>query len=347
MQIAATTPSLDRWMIACLLATAIARVGGAHDVEVPTASDLQVAVLPDGFVAMVGAPSDRHLGALDWDGKPLYRRAVPVIAPEARVVGTSAGPAVGWVENKKLELARVSGDGELTDKTTWGKRVNRLCEGTASNASRWGIAWLENDGRVWVLHGNASKPADESTHVLSSMGQADAEMTRTVWCGVTSAGEKIALLWADQHKRMQLNLCDRKGCSGAVMRVPLSKKETYAGLACLEAACLVVARDARGVANLGWFTAPHGRLTWWKPLTDATPDTTFSVTAAGDRAFVVGYVTREGATATRVIESGSMVRAWADPHSTETPVLTWANDRLLAAHRHGDSYALEVVALPR
>jgi hypothetical protein len=339
MRIASTT-KLDFWVFGVLVATAIVAGRGTPGVEVPTTRELQAAVLSNGFAVMEGAPTDRHVISVDWDGGNAKRRAVPVIVPEARVVGTSGGITVGWLENKKVLLAKVTGDGTLGEASVWGKRVKQLCDGTVASEEQWGVGFLENDGRVWIVYGPTKKRA-----VAEGFGDLTAT-TRTVWCGVTAAGKKVGLMGRDQHNKMWLGLCDGKGCAASV-RVPLSKKETFAGIACHEARCLMVARDAKGIANLGWFTTPQGRLTWWKPLSDATPDTTFSVTAAGPDAFAVGYVTREGATAIRVIESGSMVRAWADPYSSNAPALAWANDRLLVAHRHDSSVAPEVVPLPR
>ncbi len=337
----ATTTKLDLWTVVGLVATAIVAGRGTPAVDVSTTSDLQTAVLSNGFAVMEGAPNDRHIVALDWDGQRTSRRAVPVAAPEARVIGTSTGITVGWLENKKLRLAKVTGDGTLGETAEWGKRVKQLCEGTVSSESQWGVGFLENDGRVWVVYGPTKK--------RSVAGELDelATSTRTVWCGVTAAGKKLALMGRDQHNKMWIGLCDNNGCKRSV-EVPITKKETFAGIACHETRCLVAARDKTGVPHLGWFsTAELGKLIWWKPLTDATADTTFSVTAAGPDAFAVGYVTREGATAIRVIEGGSMVRAWADPYSREAPALAWANDRLLVAHRHDSGVAAEVVPLPR
>jgi hypothetical protein len=342
MRIASTT-KLDLWVLGGLLATAIVAGRGTPGVEVPTTRELHAAVLSNGFALMEGTPNDRHVISVDWDGGTAKRLAVPVIAPEARMVGTSAGIAIGWLENRKLHLARLKGDGELAEAREWGKRVKQLCEGTISNEHQFGIGWLENDGTVWVVHGPMKQRLEATEVPISDAATA----TRTVWCGVTGAGKKVALLWKDQHNRMDINLCDAKnGCTDHA-RVPLARKETFAGIACHDRRCLMIARDTKGIANLGWFTMPQGKLTWWRPLADATPDTTFSLTAAGDNAFAVGYVTREGATAIRVIESGSMVRAWADPYSSDVPALAWSNDRLLVAHRHDSGVAPEVVPLPR
>ncbi len=339
MRIASTT-KLDFWVLGGLVATVIVAGRGTPDVDVPTTRDLHAAVLSNGFAVMEGTPNDRHVISVDWDGGRAKRLAVPVIAPEARLVGTSGGITVGWLENKKVLLAKVTGDGTLGETSSWGKRVKQLCEGTVASEDQWGVGFLENDGRVWIVYGPTKKRA-----VADGFGEITAT-TRTVWCGVTAAGKKVGLMGRDQHNKMWLGMCDGKGCGGSV-HVPLSRKETFAGIACHEARCLLIARDAKGIANLGWFVMPHGKLTWWKPINDATSDTTFSITAAGPDAYAVGYVTREGATAMRVIESGSMVRAWADPYSTDVPTLAWANDRLLVAHRQDSGALPEVVPLPR
>lgn len=339
----ATTTNVDLWVAVGLLATAIVAGGGTPGVELPTTRALAPAVLSNGFAVMDGAPSDRHVVTVDWDGANAQRIAVPVVAPEARMIGLPKGVGVGWLENAKLHFARLKTDGTLGEASVWGKRVKQLCYGTVSNEHQYGVGWLENDGRVWVVYGQMKQELAAAEATVD-----DTAATRTTWCAVAAAGKKLALVWSDQHNHVSINFCDKKkGCSGHVARVPVSKKESLERIACHEERCLIVARDAKGIANLGWFTMPHGKLTWWKPLTDATRETSFSVTAAGDNAFAVGYVTREGATAIRVIESGSMVRAWADPYSSEAPALSWGNDRLLVAHRHDSGVSHEVVPLPR
>jgi len=332
MRIAATA-KVDLWVVVGLVATAIVAGRGTPPVEVSTTRDIQAAVLSNGFAVMEGAPRDRHVIAVDWDGQQTLRYAVPVVAPEARVAGTAGGVAVGWLENRKLRIARVTGDGVLGEASEWGKRVKQLCEGTVTGEDHWGIGFLENDGTVWIVSGPTAKRATGAEAMTT---------TRTVWCGVTAAGKKRALMGRDQHNKMWISLCGPKSCESAV-QVPIAKKDTFAGIACHEKRCLLAVRDAKGTANLGWYGTATRKLTWWKPLTDATPDSAFSVTAAGPDAFAVGYVTREGATTIRVIESGSMVRAWADPSSTDVPALAWANDRLLVAHAGGN----EVAPLPR
>lgn len=335
----ASTTTLDVSMVGVLVATAIVAASGTPGVEVPTTHDLQVAVLSDGFAVMDGAPGDRHVVTVNREGAQNSRRAVPVIATDARMVGTPSGPAIGWVERDKLHFARVTGDGELGEVSRWGKRVKELCYGSVRDENQYGVGWLEADGSVWVLFGAMKQQ-------IAAVSPPPASATRTAWCAVTGAGSKVALVWGDQRNRVEISVCDSKRCSIAAT-VPVARSSQLERIACHDTRCAMVVKDARGAAGLGWFELATGKLRWAKPLADAAPGTSFSIAAAGPNAFVVGYATREGATAVRVIESGSMVRAWADPYAQEAPALAWASDVLLVAHRHASGAVPEVVPLPR
>lgn len=341
MQLALGLDRIPRTLIVCAVATVIAAAAVRSDRGAPR--ELTAAVLAEGFAVLDGTPDDRHVLVMDRDGGNQKRRAVPVIAPQARMVGTSRGVAMAWLDkDDKVKLARVTGDGTLGEPSTWGKRVTQLCDGVASNAKLWGIGWLERDGRLWVLRGptkGGRTVADDDDLAL------EASATRTVWCAVRSAGKALALVKRDSAKRVFLTLCDDKKC-GSELRMPIGKNQDLLDVTCSDTACVVALRDDKRGLVLGWMTV-KGRIVWSKPLADAVPETTFALTAAGDQAFAVGYVAREGATVARVIEAGSMVRAWADPASQETPALAWASDRLLVAHRQGDTAAPEIVPLPR
>ncbi|MBL9020365.1 MAG: hypothetical protein JNL83_39645 [Myxococcales bacterium] len=330
--------------IGALLVTALAvGVVGLGTAARPAGSadrDLAAAVTADGFALLEGATNDRHVVTVDRDGHGAKRFGVAVIASHARMVGTSSGVAMAWQNQDKVELAKVVGDGELGEVSRWGKRVVQLCDGVASNDRRWGVAWQEMDGTLWMVHGPTRRrmEAAEVTSV-STTGPA-------VWCALRSAGASIAFVWRDKQKRGFINYCSERGCDGEIVRLPVSQQHALEGIACNDTACLVALRDERGAARLGWMTS-RGKVVWSKPLTDATPESRFSLAAAGSRAFVVGYVGREGATVTRAIESGSLVRAWADPYARGTPEVAWATDRLFVAHRHaGGEVAPEVVPLP-
>jgi hypothetical protein len=299
-------------------------------------------VTRDGFGVLEGTPGERRIIQVDRDGDKARTIALAADAAELRFVGTRGGPVVGYRKGDKLELARVANSGELRHGSTWGRRVVGLCDGVATNARQWAISWIEKDETIWYVFGPTSskQPAlAGTTEAVAVPGAA-----RTTWCGVTSAGTGFVLAWRDHRNRMFFDRCDKK-CRGT-MRMPLSDKHRFEGIACNESSCAVALRDERGGAHLGWMTIA-GKVVWSKPLTDATAESRFSLTAAGKNAFVVAYVGREGAVAVRVIDSGSMVRAWADPYSQGTPAVTWAKDRLLVAHRHeGGAVAPEVVPLP-
>jgi hypothetical protein len=325
---------------AILLAALV--VGTASGPAGTSDSELTAAVTANGFAVLEGATNDRHMVEVDRDGQQARRRAVAVIASHARMVGTSRGVAMGWQNADKFEFALVVGNGQLGEVSQYGKRVTGLCDGVATSDRRWGIAWQQMDGTLWMLHGPTQQQAagaDELVAEVAATGPA-------TWCALRSAGKSIAFVWRDKQKRGFINYCDDRGCSGNIYRLPVSQKHSLEGIACSDTACVVALRDERGAAHLGWMTS-KGKVVWSKPLADVTPQSRFSLAAAGPRAFVIGYVAREGATVVRAIEGGSLARAWADPYSSAVPAIAWATGRLFVAHRHeGGAVAPEVVQLP-
>ncbi len=297
---------------------------------------LHTAVLRDGF-AIMEADGARHVIEVDGDGNRRHRRAVPV-ATEARVVGTRQGAAVAWLDRKKVKLALVKGDGELGGVSEWGRNATTLCEGAATNDQRFGIGWLEGDGRVWFVHGPMSAAA-----VASSLG--DAELPRAEWCAITSAGDYIALLWRE-GSRYFLNMCSHKECAGMVARVPLDARHALLAVGCTREGCLIAFRDQKANTHLGWMGVT-GKKQWSKPLAQAAQSTEVSIAAIGNRAMAVGFVSKEGAQVLRVSKDGAMERAWADPSSTEVPSVAWARDRLLVAIPESGGVRHDVVAAPR
>lgn len=300
----------------------------------PTTSDgvLHTAVLRDGF-GIMESDGDRHVVEVDRDGQRRRRRAIPVVG-DARVFGTNQGAAVAWLDRKKVKLALVKGDGELGQPQEWGRNASALCEGAASNDERFGIGWLESDGRVWFVHGPMSPAATVST-------LADEQAMKAEWCGITSAGDYIALLWRE-GARWFLNMCSRKECTSMVARVPLDPKHTLLAFGCSREGCLIAFRDQKSTTNLA-FVGVTGKKQWAKPLSEAAPSTEVSIAAIGPKAMAVGFVAKEGATVLRVSKDGAMERAWADPASTEVPAVAWANERLLIAIPDGDGVRHDVV----
>ncbi|MDX2086728.1 MAG: hypothetical protein SFX73_02705 [Kofleriaceae bacterium] len=301
----------------------------------PAPRTLQAAVMANGFGLIEGTGTDRHVLGFDDDGTLQFRHAVPLTAPDVRVVGSRVGPVVGWRNKAKLELAQLTGDGEVGAPEKWGKAVQLQCDGVATNEHQFGLGWADKDQQIWFVYGPTGK-ARAFTPVRAAELEATAKPS---WCGIASAHKEIVLMWRE-GSRTFATFCTSKECD-MFMRLPLDKRHTLLGVGCTQDACLLAVRK-EGSNLLAWVRR-GGNLVWTKPLADAAPDTTFSIVGAGDRAIAVGYLTNTGATVQRVIASGSMQRAWHDPSAHEVPSLAWARDRLFVAQREEQS----VIALPR
>src|SRR5206468_13126703 len=119
------------------------------------------------------------------DGEIDEHRALRVDS-EVRLVGTQRGPTVGWIEGKHLRLATLDRDGSPENPSTSGKSARQLCDGAASNEQRFGIGWLESDGRVWFVHGGLGQ--------LGSAPEATEVAARGEWCGIASAERQVVIL---------------------------------------------------------------------------------------------------------------------------------------------------------
>ncbi|MDB4961160.1 MAG: hypothetical protein JWP01_1159 [Myxococcales bacterium] len=317
----------------CVLAIAWWRRDDAPPTSV---GPLYTAVLRDGF-AIMEAAGDRHVLELDREGARRRRSAIPVIT-DARVVGTRTGAAVGFLDEGRVKLGRVTDDGTLGGITAWGHKVDRLCDGAASNDLRFAIGWLERNGKLSYVHGPV-------TAELATTEVATTEHTTraTGWCAITSAGEDIAVFWRE-GTRLFMQTCSTRTCS-MLVRIPLNPKQALVAQGCSSEGCLLAFRNETGKPQLGWMTLA-GKPLWSKPLPQATSRTAFSITAIGARAMAVGFVSSEGATVLRVSNTGAMERAWADPASTEQPSVAWASGQLLVAIADGDTIRHDVVAAP-
>lgn len=284
----------------------------------------QAAVLADGLALLDDAPGARRLLELDEGG---VRREVALgLRAEARLVGTRVGAALAWQEGKRLRLALVDDEGALPEPSTWGRSVQRLCEGAASNDQRFGVGWLEADGNVWMVHGPSGPQA------LAAAAELGPEAPRAEWCGIASAADRIALLW--RAKRYYVNFCDTRECAPLVTQLPLDADDVLLGFGCLRDRCLLAARDRRGAARLV-LTSPRGKVQWSAPL-DVAADTAVSIVGAGPRAFAVAARGVSGAAALRVDLEGRVARLWHDLDA-DVPSLAWSKDQLLIAYRrHGE-----------
>jgi len=265
---------------------------------------LQVAVVRDGFAVLAG----HRIHAVDAGGELGGSVAIGELA-DVRVVGLGTGTSVVWRTGVKLQVARVEADGRLGPREQFGQRVERVCEGTATNEHRFGVAWLESDGTLRFVHG----PIAQELSVASARGR--------TYCAIASAGRQIALVWRDGG-RVELNLCG-KHCKSRVARVAIDNRPIL-GVACTDDACAFAQRSATGV-DVTW-VKHSGKQVWQKPLPDATPDSAVALVGAGDR-IAIAYETG-GEPAVRAADrSGNLSAIWQG----RLPALAWAHGKLLVA----------------
>jgi len=320
------------WALAVVVATAW--LAWPPAARVRTSEPVQPAVFTDGFGVMVGTGTGRRVIALDRDGHRV--RETPVrLAADARMIGTQQGTALGWLDGSKLRVAALADDGTLRHGRAFGRSVRQLCAGVASNDLRFGIAYLEADGRVWFVHG------PKTTSAASVPLPVTAATARTEWCGIASAHDNIALLWRT-HERTYMTLCTRKECSRLTTRVPI-ENERLLGVGCVGDGCLFASRDGTGHTLLRYVTQA-GKISRWS-LDAARADAGVHVVGAGDRAFAIAYVGHDGAaTVVRLGPDGRLASVWRDPAIEHAPALAWSTERLLIA---GPGGASMVVAMPR
>lgn len=302
---------------------------------------LQGAVLVDGFAfAQPAAGGDGYrVVDVDPEGKARRERTLPVT--ELRVVGTRVGAAAAWQDGKRLRLVRVEDDREMG---TWGRSMRQMCDGVASNATRFAVAWLEADDTVWFVHGPLAAEAGEAGAALAQATPIDARaLTRNDWCGVAAAEDKIALLWREGD-RLSLTMCSQKACSGLPVSFKLERRIPLLGVGCLRTMCVVATPDEAGKTRVSLVTTT-GRSKWSHTLEGAWGPV--SIVGVGDRAFAVGYATPDGARVDRFDRDGEAAQVWRDRASHQPPGLAWSSGRLLVAHYHGDRAVGQTVDLAR
>ena len=285
------------------------------------AQPVMAAVTPTGFAALVG-PRDVHdswrIVEVSRTGESEGQRALRVAA-QVRLVGTARGPAVGWLDGAHVKLATLDQDGRPENITTWGKRARQLCDGAASNEQRFGIGWLEADGRVWFVHGMLGQ--------LASASEAREVATASEWCGIASADRNIALVWRD-NGRLVMNFCGTKGCANELVNVPLDRGDVLLDFGCVGNACLFSVSDKRGDAKLVRVTS-KGRVLV-RPLPDAARDTGIRVTGAGGGAFALAYLAADRRTTIRRLDlDGNFTHVYHLEAADLAPAIAWAADRLL------------------
>lgn len=289
----------------------------------------QAAVLSDGFAVMAA----KMMREYDRAGTRTHETAVRLPDANVRFVGTRGGPAIGWLKDKKLALALVDEDGEPRDTATWGKRVKMLCDGQATNEHRFGVGFLEGDGKVWFVHGPVDRLSADATSIL------EPPVTNASWCGVASAEQNIALLFRE-GARLLMNFCSRKQCDSLVVKVPVDTKDTLLGYGCVQDSCLFATRDKHGTTTLHRVTNKGRAIK--RQLEHARPDSPVSIVGAGTRAFAIAYVaTDNNAAIQRVAVDGTFTNVW-HWNGEVVPGLAWAAGKLFVAMPSRDAWVLDM-----
>src|SRR5687768_3197492 len=220
-----------RWFLALAVVGGMWWMRGDEPARAP--DRVQVGVLKNGFTVL----ANRQILEVDRSGAKQHAMRLQLDG-DVRVVGTRAGTAVAWQDGKKIKLATLDSDGKPDEVSTWGKKATRLCDGAASNEHRFGVGWLEADGRVWFVHGP-----------LAQAAFAAPVATKATWCGIASAEHNLALVMRDGSKYL-LNFCSRKECSGLVAKVPIDPSATLLDFGCVRDSCLFATRDKEGTTRL-------------------------------------------------------------------------------------------------
>jgi hypothetical protein len=304
--------------------------------------ELQAAVTTDGFLVAQPAAGAHRVWAVGRDGSQQHLAEV-IRDGEVRVVGTSAGPTAGYQDGKRIRLSRIA-DGR--DLGMWGTNAQHLCDGVASNDKRFAVGWLEGNGGVWIVHGPTTRPrttVDANEGELDEIAVLDVGATeQPSWCGVASAGDKVALAWRDRD-RLLLGMCTAKRCGGLTASVPMHRENVILGMGCLRNACMIAHRDQRNKTVVTYVTE-SGSAKWSKPIeTDAT---SVSVIGVGDNAFAVGFANRNGGHVLRFDRKGNTTQPWRGSVGSGVPQLAWSMGYLLIAHYTNDSVTPISLKLP-
>ncbi len=300
---------------------------------------LQAAVLPNGFAAVVRArdvhDSTRVIEVDRGAGFPERNIALQLSA-DVRLVGTRTGVMVGWAADRRLKLATLDGDGRPDKVTTWGKNVETLCDGAASNEHRFAVGWLDSDRHVSFVTGTV-----EGAVVSMNPSTASANVT---WCGVASAERNVAVFRRDADS-LTMSFCGAGTCTDEIP-VPIGADDKILGFGCVADSCLIAARDRRhDTIKLHHVTS--GGQTIVEPLDDATLGTLASIVGVGTHAFAVAYMTQNGfASIKRFAVDGTMTDAWGHSGADEAPTIAWAADKLFivsqSAFSSEETYAVDM-----
>jgi len=335
-----------------------------HASSPPAPSHPQAAVLADGFAAI-----DSSNRVVEFDPGGARRRELTIRGvANPRLVGFGSGLGVVWRDGRQVAAADVDANGNPGKPARFGRNVQMMCKGTASNARRFAVGWTEPDGAVWIVFGptsssssSPSSPSSSSSPSASWLpglgtggelgggleatvvddGQASGgELARPTFCAVASADRKIGLLWGEGNK-ISMALCD-KTCPSIPTSVRLEKGRELLGFGCIRDACVIAARNGHTL-EATWVNL-RGKPQWTKPLRDATPDSQVELVGTGTQ-IAVAYATAGEPVVVAASPSGGLAPIWQGT-ADDVPSIQWADGRLVIA-RHVDGELVgSVVPVP-
>jgi hypothetical protein len=335
-----------------------------HASSPPAASHPQAAVLADGFAAI-----DSSNRVVEFDPGGARRRELTIRGiVNPRLVGFGSGLGVVWRDGRRVAAADVDAGGTPGRPMHFGKDVQMMCKGTASNAHRFAVGWTEPDGAVWIVFGptssspspsssSSSSPSPSSASWLSGLGSGElgdgieatvvddgqasgSELARPTFCAVASADRKVGLLWGEGNK-VSMTLCDKK-CPSVPTAVRLEKGRELLGFGCIRDACMIAARNGRTL-EATWVSL-RGKPQWTRPLRDATPDSPVELVGTGTQ-IAIAYATGNEPVVVAASRTGELAPVWQGA-ADEVPSIQWADGRLVIARHVAGHLVGSVVSVP-
>ncbi len=320
----------------------------------PAPSRPQAAVLADGFAAIDSA---NRVIELDPDGARRSELTIHGVA-NPRLVGFASGLGVVWRDGKRVAAAGVDAGGNPGKPMHFGRNVQMMCKGTASNAHRFAVGWTEPDGAVWIVFGPTSSSSRSSASWLFGLGGRDdfgdgfeavaadggqaagGELARPTFCAVASADQKVGLLWGEGNK-VSMALCDKR-CPSLPTTVGLEKGRELLGFGCIRDACVIAARNGHTL-EATWVNL-RGKPQWTKPLRDAVPDSQVELVGTGTQV-AIAYATAGEPVVVAASRSGAFAPIWQGA-ADEVPSIQWSDGRLVIARHVGGELVGSVVPVP-
>ncbi len=157
-------------------------------------------------------PATRRARILELDGTTRREVTLRDLPADARVFAAGGGLSAFWRERGRIHTARIDRNGARGKVTTWGTRPVGLCDAVASNATRFSLGWLEQDGSVWFVFGPTAgnrtdeAPARSPDLFATTTGTA---APKTTWCTLAVSGDVTVLLWR-RGAQLYLSACGKK-----------------------------------------------------------------------------------------------------------------------------------------